>query len=600
MIPGGSTLNRTLTRPQRQHRPRHHRLLTALLLLALGPCALLTTPFAHAQSGAFVYQNVAKVVVIGDVHGAYDALVTLLEGAGLIDARQRWSGGATHLVSLGDLLDRGDATQQVLDLFIRLEEEAEAAGGRVHVLLGNHELMNLTGDWRDVTAADIASFAQSGAEDPAVLRRRAFYRYGKYGGWLLQRPVLIRINNRLYTHGGLPSLLLDGPIDKANDVSMNLLRAMVVETETLVNAGVLQPDVKLLELNDSVPRQDGEDPSLRRLRGMIDSPYFGDNGPLWYRGTTSCAAVIEHDLTRAVLEHLGAEGVVVGHMPTWNYRVQVLMGGKVMAVDTGMLTAVYGGAASALQIQGKAVTALGPDGKPGAISTAIFEPFAIERLAAEGTAPDAPLAVTLVAEQPELERPRRFRRDQLVQVRAPAADQAISGWFRKMSKGDIANELAAWRLDRLLGLGLVPDTFAAKLDKANGVVVTLPSTVLTEAQRLEQERAFPNWCERGSSYQAVTVFDALVNQRDRDVWNLAYEQRLTKIRLTEHADSFGTARKPPKTKAPVAISETLRERLTSLSEESLTAALGDLLSKREIRALLKRRDVIVGWPGIAG
>src|SRR3954452_6320280 len=82
-----------------------------------------------------------RIVAIGDVHGAGNGFVAILQRAGLIDGQQRWSGGNAILVQTGDLLDRGQDVRQILDLLIALEPQAAAAGGRVQALLGNHEVM---------------------------------------------------------------------------------------------------------------------------------------------------------------------------------------------------------------------------------------------------------------------------------------------------------------------------------------------------------------------------------------------------------------------------------------------------------------------------
>src|SRR3954454_5393457 len=79
-----------------------------------------------------------RLVAIGDIHGAADAFGRILRKAGLIDASQHWSGGTATRVQTGDYLDRGGAVRPILDLLMRLETEARAAGGRVEVLLGNH------------------------------------------------------------------------------------------------------------------------------------------------------------------------------------------------------------------------------------------------------------------------------------------------------------------------------------------------------------------------------------------------------------------------------------------------------------------------------
>ena len=115
-----------------------------------------------------------RVVAIGDVHGAFDQFVEILQTTGLIDAKQQWVGGTTILVQTGDVFDRGGKVREALDLLMRLEDEAKRAGGRVESLLGNHEAMNLLHEFRDVSPAVYASFADARSESR---RQRAFDDY---------------------------------------------------------------------------------------------------------------------------------------------------------------------------------------------------------------------------------------------------------------------------------------------------------------------------------------------------------------------------------------------------------------------------------------
>ena len=100
--------------------------------------SLAVSAIAHAESptrelAPHRWTEIPRIVAFGDVHGAYDQLVTALKAAAVIDDALDWSGADTHLVSLGDLLDRGADSRQVLDLLIRLQSEALQAGGRVHI-----------------------------------------------------------------------------------------------------------------------------------------------------------------------------------------------------------------------------------------------------------------------------------------------------------------------------------------------------------------------------------------------------------------------------------------------------------------------------------
>ena len=133
---------------------------TLLLVTGLAGIAL---PARAAEPGQVSFTGVEKVVAFADVHGAYDDLTGLLKATGMVDAGLKWSGGRTHLVSTGDLLDRGKDSRKVMDLLMRLQGEAAAAGGQLHVTLGNHEAMNLLGHVRDVAPGELEAYA---AEEP--------------------------------------------------------------------------------------------------------------------------------------------------------------------------------------------------------------------------------------------------------------------------------------------------------------------------------------------------------------------------------------------------------------------------------------------------
>src|SRR5262245_21308996 len=271
------------------------------------------------------WSNVARIVAFGDVHGAYEQLTSLLQRAGVVDGALHWSGGATHLVSLGDLLDRGPDGRAVLDLLMRLEGEARAAGGQVHVVLGNHEVMNLTGDLRYVSDDDFAKFVDPNAPPPApdtppdvgppgaAERARAFAPEGRYGAWLVAQPVVIVIDDVAFVHGGLPSFVAREPLAELN---------------THFHADLAQA---IADQNPAPP-----------------SDLVGDRGPLWYRGTARCHALLEADRLHAALRELGVKRAGTGPPPTADRRVQSRFGGAVVMLDTGMLPSAYHGRASAL------------------------------------------------------------------------------------------------------------------------------------------------------------------------------------------------------------------------------------------------------------
>ena len=200
-----------------------------LLAALIAAIALASPPQARAQSAAVQWNGVDRVVVFADVHGAYTELLALLHETGIVDAQDHWAAGHAHVVSLGDLLDRGADSRKVMDLLMRLQGEAQAAGGQLHVVLGNHEAMNLLGDLRYVEAGEYASYGDlespaeraqlrqawetaQGAGSGAAFdqkfppgyfgHRAAFSPKGKYGQWLLTLPVAIVLNDTLFMHAG--------------------------------------------------------------------------------------------------------------------------------------------------------------------------------------------------------------------------------------------------------------------------------------------------------------------------------------------------------------------------------------------------------------
>ena len=131
-------------------RPFRRRLCT---LIALAALAAITSRGAGAASSC-EFDGVERIVAVGDVHGAYDRYLEILRVAGVVDPAGRWTGGRTHFVQVGDMVDRGDDSRKVLEFLKRLERDAPGSGGRVHILLGNHEVARMLGDLRLTTAGE--------------------------------------------------------------------------------------------------------------------------------------------------------------------------------------------------------------------------------------------------------------------------------------------------------------------------------------------------------------------------------------------------------------------------------------------------------------
>lgn len=316
-------------------------------------CALLLLVAAAVTAQESDWQGVERVVAIADVHGDYDNYIAVLQQAGVVNRRGRWDAGATHFVQLGDVPDRGPDTAKIIRHLMALEKQAKKAGGRVHALIGNHEVMNITGDLRYVHPGEYAALKSRNAkslqnryyqqvvdylsaqEDAPVIddafeerwraehprgyveHRQIWHPDGEFGAWVASHNAVIRINRSLFVHGGLSSKYIKQSLTDINQRVRDELASLDASQERLI-----------------------ED----------------EDGPLWYRGLAMGAQtpeIAEH-LT-ALQERFAVDRIVVGHTPGYG-TVVPRYDARVLAADSG-IAKEYGGHLAAVLIEaGKAYT----------------------------------------------------------------------------------------------------------------------------------------------------------------------------------------------------------------------------------------------------
>lgn len=309
------------------------------------------------------WSGVSRIVAIGDIHGAFDNMVAVLKTAGIIDEKLNWKGGTAHLVQNGDIVDRGPQSRKAMDLLMELEEQAEKTGGKVHVLIGNHEAMNVVGILDLVSKGEYESYTDRDSRrlrdatfdryfeqmkreakernekepDKDVLRqefeskyplgfvehRQAFSATGRYGKWIREKNVAVKINGIVFSHG---------------DWNEKMAQIGIAEVNRRVRA----------ELSDEVP-----------LEGGVA---FDTESPLQYRGLshtplTLAAQQAEEPRVAAILASLGATRMVVGHTLTSGV-IESRFSGKHISIDTGMLELYHGGHRVALEVEGDALLAI--------------------------------------------------------------------------------------------------------------------------------------------------------------------------------------------------------------------------------------------------
>jgi hypothetical protein len=251
------------------------------------------------------FPAVDSILVVSDVHGELDTLRAVLRSARVIDAQDRWSGGRVHMVVAGDLTDRGADVTAVLWLLYRLEAEAERAGGRLHVVLGNHEVMVMLADLRYVHPKEAALARAHGVPyDRMFDPRRSIL-----GRWLVSKPAIVRIGDLLFAHGGVSRDYVGYTLQSFDD-----------------SLAAFTGEELFYRWADSTFATPPDTLGVRRRNAFFN----GERSVFWYRGYAE-SDTLSAELT-AVLSRFGARTHVIGHTPGPTIRERY--DGSVILVNT--------------------------------------------------------------------------------------------------------------------------------------------------------------------------------------------------------------------------------------------------------------------------
>lgn len=352
-------------------------------LHARGPAVSAPCEPADAKPLPLLLPAVPRLIAIGDLHGDLDKAKRAFRLAGLIDANDKWVGGTTTAVQVGDLLDRGDHEVELLFWVERLAKEAAAHGGALHILNGNHEVMNVRGVFRYVTHGGLVDFQRwqlaqrisdslkekcdCGSDYRKALAAANMFKGDAHadarwtalqpGGPVTRRflsryPVVLQVGSTLFVHGGVLPQHVDYGLDRINQ-----------ETQSWM----LGQD----ESNGS----------------KMPSFLSGRSAVVWSRAYSTEA----HDrcdcdtLTKALGMIPGAERMVVGHTIQGS-GINAACDGQVLRIDVGMSKGCGGNEPEVLEIlDDKVVRRLQ---EPGAAARAAEA--AVAAAAAQQAQPPAP------------------------------------------------------------------------------------------------------------------------------------------------------------------------------------------------------------------
>ena len=251
------------------------------------------------------FNNIKKIAALSDIHGQYDLVIKLFKNNKIIDDNLNWSFGKGHLVITGDIFDRGDKVNEVLWFIYKLESQAKNKGGRVHYLLGNHEYMILYNDLRYIHEKYKAAPILLNLEHKELYSDKTII-----GRWLRSKSTIIKINNILFTHGGISEDFIsygDFNIEKINNTMIDSIpqsRAVIKKTD-------------------------------------FHKMYYSTKGLIWYRGYFKKynPDITDSDISR-ILKLVDADHIVVGH--STQEKVVHLFNNKIFGVDSGLKYGKYG------------------------------------------------------------------------------------------------------------------------------------------------------------------------------------------------------------------------------------------------------------------
>ena len=258
-----------------------------------------------------------RIVAIGDLHGDLKQTRLTFRMAGLIDAKDNWIGGKTILVQTGDVVDRGLDTIKVFELLKKLIGQAKEAGGQVINLLGNHEFMNIIGDWGYVENREISSFGSK------KRRIEEWSDKGKIGMYVRDLKIMAKLDGNVFVHGGIT------PEFAKKEDRLNAVGELGMKNSNLYR---------------------GKD---------IKNGIFGDNGPLWYRGYADKSEEEICPLLEQALQIMKAKRMVVGHTVQSDGKIHTRCNHQLYLIDVGICS-FYGSKSAALEIIGDDIKALYP------------------------------------------------------------------------------------------------------------------------------------------------------------------------------------------------------------------------------------------------
>jgi hypothetical protein len=252
------------------------------------------------------YQQVKDLFILSDVHGDFLQFYSLLLNHGIINENLDWTFGKGHLVILGDVFDRGDMVTEILWILYHLEAAADQNGGKLHYILGNHEIMILQNNLKYIHE----KYRKICRKILKIPYNKLFSSDSLLGQWLRSKHTIMQINDLLLVHAG-------------------------------IHPEFIQRNISIGQVNQLIRENLDENQNKINTHELINF-LFGRNGPLWYRGFIPKAYLSEksnyspipEDEVNKLLNYFSVKHIIIGH--TSVYDITPLFNQQVIAIESGI------------------------------------------------------------------------------------------------------------------------------------------------------------------------------------------------------------------------------------------------------------------------
>ena len=278
-----------------------------------------------------IYPASKRLLAISDIEGNFEAMKVMLQSAGVMDMEFNWSFGTGDLVLVGDFFDRGLNVTECLWLLYKLDGEAEKAGGKLHFILGNHEILNLQGN---------TTYMRSKYQENAKLMQmdyKFWYDHNsELGRWLRTKNAIERIGGYVFCHGGISLNMVQ------TGLSIPAINRIVQENIGKADQEITNPEAKVI---------------------------FDTNvGVFWYRGLAK--SLLTDTEVDTIMHYLEGKRIVLGH--TLQQDIAAYYDSRVICIDLYHDETLRQGFVKALWVENEKCYALDSKGDKSSIISVAF------------------------------------------------------------------------------------------------------------------------------------------------------------------------------------------------------------------------------------